>query len=164
MNEQTERPRRYTLRLTVGAHSARHVRRIIHRLCDDWTVPPDVADDLALGVTELLSNVVRHVPGARAEVRLLHDEEAGRVRAEVTDDGPQLPQTVPALPDPCDEHGRGLAIVAAVAAKWGVQRGEAGGEGKTVWFECRTSVVTEPSGCHSTAWDRPLASTDSPAT
>ncbi|WP_420033457.1 ATP-binding protein [Streptomyces sp. cg28] len=151
MNKQTEQPHVYTLRLTVGTHSARHVRRIVHRLCADWTVPPDTAGDLALGVTELLSNVVRHVPGARAEVRLLHDPETGRVRAEVTDDGPQLPQTAPALPAPCAEHGRGLAIVAAVAAKWGVQCPEAGSEGKTVWFECGPSAVTEPSGCHSTA-------------
>ncbi|WP_353942331.1 ATP-binding protein [Streptomyces sp. HUAS MG91] len=137
MNEQTEQPHVYTLRLTVGTHSARHARRIVHRLCDSWSVPPDTADDLALGVTELLSNVVRHVPGAHAELRLLHDAQTGHVRAEVTDDGPQLPQTHVQLPDPCAEHGRGLAIVSAVAAKWGVERRAAGPEGKTVWFECR---------------------------
>nr|WP_237551540.1 ATP-binding protein [Streptomyces sp. SID8367] len=152
------------MRLTVGTHSARHVRRIVHRLCADWSVPPDTADDLALGVTELLSNVVRHVPGARAEVHLRHAPDDGHVRAEVTDDGPQLPQTAPALADPCAEGGRGLAIVAAVAAKWGVQRPEAGGEGKTVWFECRPRAVTEPSGCQSTAQVRPAVSVDSPAT
>ncbi|MGY0023671.1 ATP-binding protein [Streptomyces sp. YJ-C3] len=143
MNKQTEQPHVYTLRLTVGTHSARHVRRIVHRLCADWSTPPEVADDLALGVTELLSNVVRHVPGARAEVRLLHDVEAGHVRAEVTDDGPQLPQTAPELRDPFAEHGRGIAIVAAVAAKWGVEP-LTPPHGKTVWFECALTSSPRP--------------------
>ncbi|WP_018530449.1 MULTISPECIES: ATP-binding protein [unclassified Streptomyces] len=141
MNEQIEQHHIYSLSLTVGTHSARHVRRIIHRLCGDWSVPQELADDMALGVTELLSNVVRHVPGARAEVRLHHDTEAGYVRAEVTDDGPQLADGTRELSDPYAEHGRGLAIVAAVATKWGVQPLAVG---KMVWFECAPG--DSPSG------------------
>lgn len=140
MNEQIEQPHIYALSLTVGTHSARHVRRIIHQLCRDWSVPEEPADDLALCVTELLSNVVRHVPGGRAEVRLHHDPATGYVRAEVTDDGPQLSPVVPELADPFAECGRGLALVAAISAKWGVQPLAVG---KTVWFEC---VVSSPSG------------------
>ncbi|MFD8570084.1 ATP-binding protein [Streptomyces sp. NPDC059639] len=142
MNKQTEQ-HTYSLRLTVGTHSARHVRRVIHALCADWAVPDPVPDDLALGVTELLSNVVRHVPGARAEVRLRHDPDAGVVHAEVTDGGPQLADRTPELTDPYAENGRGLAIVAAVAAKWGVQPLAPPG-GKTVWFECATGLADVP--------------------
>ncbi|MGW6137134.1 ATP-binding protein [Streptomyces sp. NPDC055140] len=89
-----------------------------------------------LGVTELLSNVVRHVPGARAEVRLLHDPDTGHLRAEVSDEGPALPPEAPHSADPFAESGRGLAIVSAIAAKWGVQPLAVG---KTVWFECDAS-------------------------
>ncbi|MFE4673678.1 ATP-binding protein [Streptomyces sp. NPDC056723] len=135
MNEQTDQ-HAYTLHLTVGTHSARHVRRIVHALCEDWAVPADLGDDMALGVTELLANVVRHVPGARAEVRLLHDPDTGHVRAEVSDEGPPLPPEAPHSADPFAESGRGLAIVSAVAAKWGVQPLAVG---KTVWFECVAS-------------------------
>lgn len=113
LNEQNNA---YTLHLTVGTHSARHIRRI----------------DVALGVTELLSNVVRHVPGSRAVVRLRHDPAVGRVRVEVTDEGPPFPLRLPGPADPCEESGRGLALVAAVTEKWGVQLLPVG---RTVWFE-----------------------------
>ena len=131
MNQQNEQ-RSYTLHLTVGTHSARHIRRIVHTLCADWAVPAGLRDDVALGVTELLSNVVRHVPGSRAVVRLRHDPGAGRVRVEVTDEGPPFPLRLPGPAGPYEESGRGLALVAAVAEKWGVQLLPAG---KTVWFE-----------------------------
>ncbi|MFG3363403.1 ATP-binding protein [Streptomyces sp. NPDC048156] len=40
MNEQTEQ-HAYTLHLTVGTHSARHVRRIVRALCEDWAEVSD---------------------------------------------------------------------------------------------------------------------------
>lgn len=124
----------YHLHLTVGTHSARHIRRIVHTLCADWGVPPPLQDDIALGVTELLSNVVRHVPGSRAAVRLHHDAGTGRVRVEVTDEGPPFPRQLPPPADLFAASGRGLALVEAVTEKWGVELLLPAG--KTVWFEC----------------------------
>ncbi|SFL06767.1 hypothetical protein SAMN05216275_15115 [Streptosporangium canum] len=53
------------------------------------------------------------------------------VRGEVTDRSAVWPALLSAGPDA--EHGRGLAIVAAYADRWGV---EPAPEGKTVWFVC----------------------------
>ncbi|WP_374199002.1 ATP-binding protein [Streptomyces sp. GESEQ-35] len=124
------RPARYAMRLTVGEHSARHIRRIVRSLLREWELA-ELTDAAELAVTELVANVVRHVPDRRCGVLVLR--LAAGVRVEVSDGSPQLPHARGAL---CleAEDGRGLALLDAVVDKWGVdRRGEAG---KTVWFEC----------------------------
>ncbi|MGV9502165.1 ATP-binding protein [Streptomyces sp. NPDC003642] len=128
MNEYI--PARYALRLTVGAHAPRHIRRIARSFLSAWGMP-ELSDAVELGVTELLANVVRHVPDRRCEVLLLR-QRAG-VRVEVTDGSDELPRTPASLADE-SEGGRGLLLLDAVVDKWGVSL-ESGG-GKTVWFEC----------------------------
>ncbi|MFJ7768143.1 ATP-binding protein [Streptomyces sp. NPDC097107] len=114
----------------MGAHSARHLRRVL-RLYLVRSGLSDVADAAELALTELVANVVRHVPGRRCRVCfLLHP---GGVRVEVADSCPELP--VPAVADTLGDGGRGLVIVAAVTERWGVAP-YADGRGKTVWFEC----------------------------
>ncbi|MFI8947389.1 ATP-binding protein [Streptomyces sp. NPDC053750] len=114
----------------MGAHSARHLRRVL-RLYLVRSGLWDVADAAELALTELVANVVRHVPGRRCRVCfLLHP---GGVRVEVADGCPELPVTAEA--DALGEGGRGLAIVGAVTDRWGVTP-YADGQGKTVWFEC----------------------------
>nr|WP_307628841.1 ATP-binding protein [Streptomyces turgidiscabies] len=81
---------------------------------------------------ELFANVVRHVPDRRCEWLLLR--QSVRVRVEVADDSPRLP-VVSAELSWESEGGRGLVLLDAMVAKWGVWP-EAGG-GKTAWFECR---------------------------
>jgi anti-sigma regulatory factor (Ser/Thr protein kinase) len=87
--------------------------------------------DVQLCVTELVANVVRHVgEGAPVRVRV-ERTDGGRVRVEVTDsDSRAVPVLLCATED--DESGRGLALLDAVALRWGVERGA---EGKTVWCE-----------------------------
>lgn len=87
--------------------------------------------DVQLCVTELLANVVRHVgEGAPVRVRVA-PTDGGQTRVEVTDPDPHaLPVLVCATGE--DESGRGLALLDAVALRWGVERGV---EGKTVWCE-----------------------------
>ncbi|MFC8345021.1 ATP-binding protein [Streptomyces sp. NPDC057280] len=118
------------MRVTVGEHSVRHIRRIVRSLLTEWEML-HLVDAVELGVTELVTNVVRHVPDRRCEVVVLR--RAG-VRVEVTDGCAQRP--VMRRESALDaEGGRGLVLLDAVVDKWGVA-GAAGG-GKTVWFECR---------------------------
>ncbi|RDD89630.1 ATP-binding protein [Streptomyces parvulus] len=114
----------------MGAHSARHLRRVL-RLYLVRSDLAEVSDAAELALTELVANVVRHVPGRRCRVCFLLQPDG--VRVEVADDCPELP--VPTAADTLGEAGRGLVIVAAVTDRWGVTP-YADGRGKTVWFEC----------------------------
>ncbi len=120
----------YVMHLTVGEHSARHIRRIVRSFLLEWG-RPELSDAVELAVTELVANVVRHVPDRRCGLRLLR--QAVGVRVEVTDSSPQLPDLHAEL-DTESENGRGLVILDAVTDKWGVS--PATGGGKTIWFEC----------------------------
>jgi anti-sigma regulatory factor (Ser/Thr protein kinase) len=118
---------------TVGEHSARHVRRIVALHLLRWRMV-ELMDPAKLAVTELLSNVVRHVPDRRCE--LVIRRQTHGVRVEVTDGSPELPLL--SVPDFEKESGRGLALLDATVGKWGVE--PAPGGGKTVWFECGVSA------------------------
>ncbi len=91
-------------------------------------------DDAALLVSELFGNSVRHSrssdPGGTVTVAVRAGD--GVVRVEVTDrSGPGVPGLRPA--DGNAEGGRGLELVAGLAARWGWRRRC----GRTVtWFEC----------------------------
>ncbi|WP_306320859.1 MULTISPECIES: ATP-binding protein [unclassified Streptomyces] len=124
----------YGFGLTVGEHSARHLRRILRIHLTVWELP-ELADDAELALTELIANVVRHVPGRRCTVRMMRTAADG-VRVEVSDAHPVPP--VPQTPHAGElaESGRGLAIVAALVTRWGVVPHDAPRTGKTVWFEC----------------------------
>ncbi|GHE00415.1 ATP-binding protein [Streptomyces alanosinicus] len=87
--------------------------------------------DVQLCVTELVSNVIRHVgEGTPVRVRVARCD-GGRIRVEVTDPAAQaLPESVTSTAD--DEEGRGLALLEALALRWSVEQGV---DGKTVWCE-----------------------------
>lgn len=127
-------PAQYRISLTVGDHSAHHVRRIVRSYLGEWELA-ELTDAVELGVTELLANVVRHVPDRRCTLLLLR--AAAGVRVEVGDGSAQLPVVRGDVP-PDSERGRGLTLLGAVSDKWGV--GPRGGGGKTVWFECRVGA------------------------
>ncbi|HEY9441208.1 MAG TPA: ATP-binding protein [Streptomyces sp.] len=120
----------YRSDFAVGEHSARHLRRIL-RLYLVGRGLHDVVDAAELALTELIANVVRHVPGRRCQTCIVLQPD--RVRVEVTDGCPRLPTAV--VGDELDEGGRGLVLVAAVTDNWGVEP-RRDGRGKTVWFEC----------------------------
>jgi anti-sigma regulatory factor (Ser/Thr protein kinase) len=87
--------------------------------------------DAELLTTELVTNAHEHADGA-AELRVSVPEGRDVVRVEVDDHCPQLkPQRVE-KPDPTTPHGRGLALVEAISAQWGV---DTGAGIKTVWAE-----------------------------
>ncbi|MGW0207730.1 ATP-binding protein [Streptomyces sp. NPDC003233] len=101
------------------------LRRTVRRYLD---VP---CADVQLCVTELVTNVIRHVgEGSAVRVRVARTD-GNRVRVEVTDSAKEaLPVSLASAPD--DETGRGLALLDAVALRWSVEQGV---EGKTVWCE-----------------------------
>ncbi|MQS36694.1 ATP-binding protein [Streptomyces katsurahamanus] len=94
-----------------------------------------IEDSALLVLSELLSNAVQHAqvsPGRDIETRYerLHDG----LRIEVHD----ASDTLPLLDAPASDatSGRGLLLVEALAAKWGVSRRD--GPGKAVWAEIAT--------------------------
>ncbi len=128
-------PAQYRACLTVGEHSVGHIRRIVRSLLGEWDLT-GLTDAVELGVTELVTNVVRHVPDRRCTVLLL--QQVAGVRVEVTDGHGQQPDmSTEARPEA--ESGRGLVLLDAVVGKWGVVRTPGGG--KTVWFECGSDPV-----------------------
>lgn len=114
---------------TVSEHSARHMRRILRAYLTHWDLP-HLADGAELALTELVANVVRHVPGRACTVLILRRPEG--LRVEVTDRDPHPPHPV-RDGDPHAEGGRGLLLVEAVTDRWGTDPLPTG---KAVWFEC----------------------------
>ncbi|MFI1716333.1 ATP-binding protein [Streptomyces litmocidini] len=118
----------YRMGFTVGEHSAGHMRRILRMCLTRWELA-HLADPATLALTELVANVVRHVPGRRCSVLMLREPYG--LRVEVADG---VPGTVYAkAAGLLDEDGRGLSLVEAVTDRWGV---EERADGKTVWFAC----------------------------
>ncbi|MGW8379948.1 ATP-binding protein [Streptomyces sp. ODS28] len=141
LDEPTRAPwpgRRYRLTLTPGLHSARHVRRILRAHLAAWHLAA-LSDAAELGVTELLSNVVKHVPDSPCTVLLRRTDDG--VRVEVHDCSTELP--TPRTADSEEEGGRGLALLGACTDAWGAER--TGPAAKTVWFELRGTPSSTPS-------------------
>jgi anti-sigma regulatory factor (Ser/Thr protein kinase) len=121
-----------TLLVQGRAEGAAAVRE---NIADDLRgrVAPDSVDDVLLVATELVSNAVRHGgadllasgwPAFDVTWQLRRDH----VMVGVEDPSPQLPRVMP--PDNLRPSGRGMAIVSALAADWGVRSRRAG---KQVW-------------------------------
>ncbi len=97
-------------------------------------VPPGLAADAVSVGAELLGNAVRHaqaLPGGVVHLTWQLDRSGDEVcvHLRVTDGGSTLTPTRRAF-DPDAVDGRGLAIVAALAVRWGVDRD---GSGSCVW-------------------------------
>ena len=108
--------------------SATVARWLVTDLLRD-TVEADTVDTAALLTTELVSNAIRHT---RDELVLSVRLAGGRLRVGVADSSHRRPQLVQV--GKRDTSGRGLHLVEALAAEWGVDPDERG-LGKTVWFE-----------------------------
>lgn len=102
-----------------------------------------VVDDAALVAAELLANAVQHGdPPVTATV----SGDAHRIRIAVHDANARPPVRPSASTS--NMTGRGLALVAAVSTRWGVERDAAAG-GKVVWAELEPSAET--AGHHDDA-------------
>jgi anti-sigma regulatory factor (Ser/Thr protein kinase) len=100
----------------------------------------EAREQLALVVSELVTNVVLHADAAVGDsIQLQVRVRSGRARIEVRDGGLGFDAPVHASPDPLGAGGQGLLIVAAMSEAWGVLRGPGG---CTVWCEV---LVEEPA-------------------
>jgi signal transduction histidine kinase len=98
-----------------------------HYVLDELSdVGADTSDVVALLVSELATNCIRHA-GSEFTVRLERDTD--HVTIFVTDRGSGSP--VVRSPGPRDPSGRGLRIVQSMADDWGV---DSRSGSKTVWF------------------------------
>jgi anti-sigma regulatory factor (Ser/Thr protein kinase) len=100
-------------------------------------LPREVVDTIAVIVSELVTNCVRH--GASVfELRIV--DEPGRILVEVEDDSDGRP--IPRTAGPLDTSGRGLQIVRQLADNWGVSS-TPGRQGKTVWAVIATPLESQ---------------------
>ncbi|AKN74255.1 MULTISPECIES: ATP-binding protein [Streptomyces] len=104
----------------AGAVSA--VRRRVAAILADWRVCPGIVEDSLLVVSELATNAVIHArPPAELRLSWVRGEGDGVLRVEVTDAGPARPAGQPLGGVDPDEHGRGEAIVHALATRHGIR-------------------------------------------
>ena len=116
------------LELPSVTHSARAARQVVDALLRAWSAP-QYRDDAVLVVNELVSNVVDHVGGEVSLVVALTLSD-GWLRISVADGSaihPVLHELSGHQP-----RGRGMRIVAALAARWECEDHHGG---KRVWVE-----------------------------
>jgi anti-sigma regulatory factor (Ser/Thr protein kinase) len=128
--------RTFSQRFSATRRGARLARLLAAHQLTEWGHPhgTEAHDTVVLVVAELAANSILHgrVPGRDFALSLLHDESRGIVRIEVADAHPALPARKASAPD--EDGGRGLFLVDALTADWGVSARL--GPGKTVWAEC----------------------------
>ncbi|MER6682742.1 ATP-binding protein [Streptomyces olivaceoviridis] len=112
------------------------LRRIIRQHLAHWGLL-GVADAAQLCVSELATNVIKHV-GFGVSATLVISMEGTNLRLEVRDPSmEQLPRSVRAEGE--DEDGRGLALIDAMSQKWGVCLRA---DGKATWCELATMLTS----------------------
>lgn len=123
-------PRHYAADESAPGHARLHT----HAQLGAWGLG-ELADDMAVIVSELVTNAVLH--GSRGE----GDQVALRLRstghgvvAEVWDGNPAPPELRGA--DPLAEHGKGLRLVDSLSSRWDWYPSEGGG--KVVWASTTT--------------------------
>ncbi|MBX6370645.1 MAG: ATP-binding protein [Acidothermus sp.] len=109
-----------SVRVAAAASSVRMVRALLRR--ELAHLPPEVCDDAALVVTELLCNALEH--GGRLEDGTLEvrwDVLPEGVKIAVVDGGGS---SVPTVRESSltATVGRGLSIVSRLVSRWGVER------------------------------------------
>lgn len=114
------------------------VRRRVRVVLADWNLCPELAEDVLLVISELTTNAIVHALGpATLRVSWTVLDGLSALHIEVTDSGPAAPCGPPGGIDP-DEHGRGLGIVKALSARYGMRTDC---DGVTRWADLPVRVV-----------------------
>jgi anti-sigma regulatory factor (Ser/Thr protein kinase) len=131
--------RPWDLAFTAEPEEVGALRRILRLHLRMWGLH-DVSDEAQLCVSELVANVITHV-GSGTPATLRVSMNGTRLRIEVHDpDTRALPTLVDAGSD--SESGRGMALVDAVADRWGVLLRS---DRKVTWCELATGLAV-PNG------------------
>jgi anti-sigma regulatory factor (Ser/Thr protein kinase) len=125
------------VRLTKGPAAPGEARAQVRAAIRAWELPVD-ADVAVLLTSELVTNAISHEPGDN--VMLAIACSGGVLRVDVYDTSRSLPVVVDAPADA--EAGRGLMLVATLAADWGYYETPAG---KAVYFAltCQLGEITQ---------------------
>lgn len=117
-----------SVRVAPTPASVRTVRSVLRH--DLAVLPEPVREDVALVATELLGNAMRHATSLN-DGQLAVDWGVGETGVEIAvTDGGGPTEPVASEAAPTSTGGRGLSIVASLAAQWGVERD---GVHTTVW-------------------------------
>jgi anti-sigma regulatory factor (Ser/Thr protein kinase) len=114
--------------LPFDARAAGAAREVLRGLLLAWGREHQI-DDAAVVVSELVTNAVQHA-GERGLLRLELRVTDEVLRLELADGSSVRPMAREIVDS--EERGRGMHIVDALTARWGV---ETHGEGKRVWVE-----------------------------
>lgn len=128
----------WSMVVSHDAAGARIARQRFNAELDGLLAPGLLVDAVAV-VAELLGNAVRHarpLPGGviRLSCRVTSAISGMYVHLAVTDGGAEQSPII-RVADGDSVNGRGLAIVSALARRWGVERN---GTGQSVWAELGT--------------------------
>lgn len=115
--------------LRLDATAAHNARTAVRYALGRWDVPQAVVDDAVLAASELVANVVLHAR-TTGTLEIEMGDTRSWLRLAVTDGSSSPP--LARLADGSAESGRGLAILAALSDRWGI---EPFVDGKTVWIE-----------------------------
>jgi PAS domain S-box-containing protein len=123
-------------RLKADEPAVSNARRLVTDQLRGWSVPKDIADDVVLMSSELVTNAFVHGrPPIDLRLRLTSSE----LVLEVQDRTSYRPKRRRAQDE--DENGRGLQIVSLLADRWGTR---ATVSGKSVW--CTKAITRDGSG------------------
>lgn len=136
---------------TVG-----RTRALLRHRMTSWGLPDDIRDTLELITSELVTNAVLHAPGDQVRGCLLYVPYTVTLTV-ITPSRPSLGITARTAADD-DEHGRGLAIVEALATHWGYGSGPDG----TVWAQLDITGPT-PEQARPAAAEAPALHNSTPA-
>jgi anti-sigma regulatory factor (Ser/Thr protein kinase) len=126
-----EQPSTASTQLSSEPGGVRAARRFVAGTLRGWGLDT-LVELVVLLTSELVTNAVVHATGSPVRLIVVRDDLT--VRVEVHDADPAQPRLRQG--NGGREQGRGLVLVAALAATWGV---EPTGGGKAVWFQISTS-------------------------
>ncbi|MEV6004764.1 ATP-binding protein [Streptomyces griseomycini] len=123
------------LPLNHTQHAVRTARHHAEAVLTSWDISQTVVEDAVLVISELVTNACLHTPNGPAELHLLVQDQ--RLVIAVADTcADSIERAVP-CDDSDDDHGRGLAVVRALAYAFGCHRTI---DGKTVWAQISTQA------------------------
>ncbi|HEX3803707.1 MAG TPA: SpoIIE family protein phosphatase [Solirubrobacteraceae bacterium] len=117
------------LGLEPKAEAVRHARRFVSETLGDWSIESALIADAVLIASELVTNAIVH---GKPPIQMRLHTAGHDVTVEVDDGDRAIPRKLRVGPDA--SHGRGLAIVASLSARWAARPNE---NGKTVWSTLR---------------------------